>query len=80
MSWFQGSEYANSVLVCEHRGGTQLERIDPEKLTHWLSKYRLGEIWRIGEFGSNPSKVLPSTLKEEATQLSRRPRRVQDFE
>ena len=45
---------AGSVLVCEHNGGTQLERIDPEKLKHWLDRYRLGEIWRIGELGGNP--------------------------
>src|SRR5271167_4208507 len=45
---------AGSILVCEHRGGTQLQRIDPDKLEHWLDKYRLGEIWRIGELGGNP--------------------------
>ncbi len=48
------TDQANSVLVCEHRGGTVLERIDPNKLTHWLDKYRLGEVWRIGELGGNP--------------------------
>ncbi|MFM8476001.1 MAG: AAA family ATPase [Planctomycetaceae bacterium] len=48
------SEDANSVLVCDYAGGTQLERVDPEKLKHFLSKYRLGEIWRIGELGGNP--------------------------
>lgn len=48
------SEHANSVLVCEHRGGTVIERLDPEKLTYWLDRYRLGEVWRIGELGGNP--------------------------
>ena len=48
------SDHADSVLVCEHNGGTQLERIDPEQLKHWLDQYRLGEIWRIGELGGNP--------------------------
>lgn len=48
------TEEAGSVLVCEHRGGTQLERVNPDKLRHWLSQYRLGEIWRIGELGGNP--------------------------
>jgi len=48
------SEHANSVLVCEHRGGTVIERLDPEKLTYWLERYRLGEVWRIGELGGNP--------------------------
>ncbi len=48
------TDVASSVLVCEHRGGTQLERVDPDKLKHWLERYRLGEIWRIGELGGNP--------------------------
>lgn len=48
------TDYGNSVLVCEYRGGTVLNRIDPEKLKPWLDKYRLGEIWRIGELGGNP--------------------------
>jgi len=47
------SENANSVLVCEYAGGTRLERVDPERLADWLSQYRLGEIWRIGELGGN---------------------------
>jgi predicted ATPase len=48
------TEHAGSILVCEHRGGTTFERIDPDKLTYWLNQYRLGEIWRIGELGGNP--------------------------
>lgn len=48
------TDHPGSVLVCEHRGGTHLERVDPDKLTHWLEKYSLGEIWRIGELGGNP--------------------------
>jgi predicted ATPase len=48
------TEHARSILVCEYRGGTQVERVDPDTLTHWLKKYRLGEIWRIGELGGNP--------------------------
>ena len=48
------SDHASSVLVCEHRGGTQLDRVDPAELEHWMAKYRLGEIWRIGELGGNP--------------------------
>ena len=48
------TEYADSILVCEHRGGTVLQRVDPDKLTYWLNQYRLGEIWRIGELGGNP--------------------------
>ena len=47
------TEYADSVLVCEHRDGTVLQRVDSSKLRFWLDKYRLGEIWRIGEIGGN---------------------------
>lgn len=48
------SEHTNSVLVCEHKGGTVLRRLDPDKLRYWLDQYRLGDIWRIGELGGNP--------------------------
>lgn len=48
------TEHADSVLVCEHIGSTVMRRIESGKLRHWLEKYRLGEIWRIGELGGNP--------------------------
>jgi len=48
------TDSAGSVLVCENLRGTTVERIDPAKLEFWLDKYRLGEIWRIGEIGGNP--------------------------
>ena len=48
------TEQADSVLVCEYRGGTMLHRIDSGKLSYWLGRYRLGEIWRMGELGGNP--------------------------
>jgi len=48
------TEVADSVLVCEHLGGTVMRRIESEKLRYWLERYRLGEIWRIGEIGGNP--------------------------
>jgi predicted ATPase len=47
------TDVADSVLVCEYRGGTVLKRIESEKLRFWLDKYKLGEIWRIGEIGGN---------------------------
>jgi predicted ATPase len=47
------TEVADSVLVCEYKGGTVLKRIESEKLRFWLDKYRLGEIWRMGEIGGN---------------------------
>lgn len=47
------TEVADSVMVCEYRGGTVLKRVESERLRFWLDKYRLGEIWRIGEIGGN---------------------------
>lgn len=48
------TDEAESVLVCEHNGGTRMRRIESEKLKFWLDKYRLGEIGHIGELGGNP--------------------------
>jgi predicted ATPase len=49
------SEHADSVLVAEHGlAGTALTRLESGKLRFWLDKYRLGEIWRMGELGGNP--------------------------
>lgn len=48
------TDHADSVLVCEYRGGTVLRRVESAKLAHWLDKYRLGDIWRMGELGGNP--------------------------
>jgi predicted ATPase len=49
------SEKVNSVLVCEQlQNGTQFTRLESEKLQHWLDRYKLGEIWRLGEIGGNP--------------------------
>lgn len=48
------SEEADSVLVCEYRGGTFIKRLDSAKLRHWMGEYRLGDLWRIGELGGNP--------------------------
>ncbi|MDR0902428.1 MAG: AAA family ATPase [Opitutaceae bacterium] len=49
------SDQPESVLVCEHMAGegTTLTRLSRDKLAFWLEKYRLGEIWRIGEIGGN---------------------------
>lgn len=48
------TDHVESVLVCEHRGSTQWARLDAERLQHWLDKYRLGDLWRMGELGGNP--------------------------
>jgi predicted ATPase len=48
------SEVPESVVVCERDDrGTQLRRLEPEKLRTWLDNYRLGELWRMGEIGGN---------------------------
>lgn len=46
------SEVPEAVVVCE-RGeeGTQLRRLEPDKLKEWLERYRLGELWTMGEIG-----------------------------
>lgn len=48
------TEHVDSVLVCEYRGGTQLTRLDAGRLQRWLERYRLGDLWRMGELGGNP--------------------------
>ncbi len=48
------TEHVESVLVCEHLGGTQIRRLSADALSHWLEKYRLGDLWRMGELGGNP--------------------------
>ncbi len=48
------TDHVDSVVVCEYRGGTCFERLDPDRLKHWLGDYRLGDVWRIGELGGNP--------------------------
>ena len=49
------NDHVDSVLVCENNGvGTTIEHLDAERLAFWLEKYKLGEIWRLGELGGNP--------------------------
>ncbi|MET0795267.1 MAG: AAA family ATPase [Polyangiaceae bacterium] len=49
------SEQAESVLICENLGdGTVISRLENQKLAHWLDRYRLGDVWRMGELGGNP--------------------------
>ena len=45
------------VLVAERvRGGTQLMRLDPQKLDAWLEEYSLGQLWEKNEFGGRPRR------------------------
>jgi predicted ATPase len=49
------SDQPESVLVAEHfHDGTTLQRLEADKLGFWLEKYRLGEVWRLGQLGGNP--------------------------
>ena len=44
-----------SLMVCENNGfGTEIQRIDPDKMKDWLDRYSLGDLWRSGEIGGNP--------------------------
>ncbi len=43
-----------SVVVCEkEKGQTRMRRLDKEELSHWLERYRLGDLWTSGELGGN---------------------------
>jgi len=49
------SNQPETVVACERPGaGTILRRLDPKQLSVWLDKYRLGDIWRMGELGASP--------------------------
>jgi predicted ATPase len=48
------TEHAESVLVCQNVRGTSLHRVESKRIAHLLDKYRLGEIWTMGELGGNP--------------------------
>lgn len=46
------SEVPESVIVTERdEDGTQLRRLDRNELAEWLDRYRLGELWQMGELG-----------------------------
>jgi predicted ATPase len=48
------SEHPEFVMVCEKdENGSQLRRLDKDQLQEWLKKYKLGELWRMGEIGGN---------------------------
>jgi len=41
-----------SIVICEKEDGqTKLKRLNRDELSHWLEKYRLGELWISGELG-----------------------------
>ena len=48
------SDTPEAVVICEKvDGATQLRRLDPDDLSVWLEKYRLGELWTSGDLGGN---------------------------
>ena len=49
------TNHPDAIVTCERPGvGTVLRRLDPAKLAGWLDKYRLGDLWRMGDLGANP--------------------------
>src|SRR5580698_10292767 len=48
------SDTPSAVIVCEKHGGSStLKRLDPDDLSDWLKRYKLGQLWRTGEIGGN---------------------------
>ena len=46
------TETPESIVICEKENGqTKLKRLEKDELSHWLEKYRLGELWTSGELG-----------------------------
>jgi len=46
------TEVPEAIIVCERDDrGTQLRRLEADKLRDWLTSYALGEVWRMGEIG-----------------------------
>ena len=47
------SDVPEAIVVTERSGdGTVLRRLEPKVLSEWLEKYRLGELWQMGELGA----------------------------
>jgi predicted ATPase len=48
------TERPSAVVVCEkHDGQTTMRRLSSKRLSKWLDKYRLGQLWSRGELGGN---------------------------
>lgn len=46
------SDTPEFVLISEcNRGSSELRRLDRDRLSEWLEKYRLGQLWMSGEIG-----------------------------
>lgn len=48
------SDTPEAIVTCEKTSkGTVFKRLEKEQLREWLEKYKLGELWRMGEIGGN---------------------------
>ena len=48
------TDHPSSVVVCEKENGeSRFERLDGTRLSAWLDRYSLGELWSSGELGGN---------------------------
>lgn len=46
------TERPEAVVICEkHDGKTEMSRLKKEDLSMWLDKYRLGQLWTMGQLG-----------------------------
>ena len=46
------TEWPESTIICNKGDGqTKLKGLNKGELSHWLEKYRLGELWISGELG-----------------------------
>lgn len=49
------TNHPDAVITCERPGaGTILRRVEANQIANWLDRYRLGDLWRMGELGANP--------------------------
>ena len=46
------SRYPESLVICEKRKGqSSMRRLDQERLSYWLERYMLGQLWSKGNLG-----------------------------
>jgi predicted ATPase len=46
------TDVPESVVICDRdANGSHLSRLEPDALKQWLEKYKLGDLWRMGELG-----------------------------
>ena len=46
------TQVPEAIVVCESGpDGSRLQRLEAARLTEWLDRYTLGDLWRMGEIG-----------------------------